>query len=64
MLADDDLVVKLPARRVEELVAEGTAVPFDGGKGRPMREWARIGASATVEWSELVAEAYAFVAGR
>lgn len=61
MLADDDLVVKLPAGRVAGLVAEGTAVRFDAGKGRPMREWARIGASATVAWSALVAEAHAFV---
>ncbi len=61
MLADGDLVVKLPATRVEALVAEGKAVSFDAGKGRPMREWARVGAAAAVDWGALVAEAYAFV---
>lgn len=35
---DDELVVKVPADRVDELVASGAGEPFFSG-GRRMREW-------------------------
>src|SRR5512144_2299630 len=39
MLAQDRLVVKLPAARVDVLVAAGEGVRFDANKGVPMKEW-------------------------
>ena len=57
----DALTLKLPARRVSEVLAEGEAVPFDAGKGRPMREWVTIAAGRAAEWPALADEARAFV---
>jgi hypothetical protein len=61
MLVRDELVVKLPAGRVDELVAGGGAANFDAGKGKPMREWASISAPRSGEWESLVREALEFV---
>jgi hypothetical protein len=40
--AATDLVVKLPASRVAELVGGGHGLPCAPRPGRPMREWVRI----------------------
>ena len=54
---DGDLLVKLGRERVDELVAAGRAVPFDpSGRGRPMRDWARI-PQPDGDWAELAEEA-------
>jgi hypothetical protein len=57
-----ELVVKLPAARVGELVARGSGRPFDAGKGRPMREWVRIRPTDEAECKDYVIEAQRFVA--
>jgi hypothetical protein len=63
MLVSDQLVVKLPAARVSELIAAREGVPFDAGKGKPMKEWVGLTVDdATAR--ELVAEAIAFVGRR
>jgi hypothetical protein len=64
MLAKDRLVVKLPARRVEELVAEGVGEGFDPGHGRIQKEWLSVRGDDPGEWHVLATEAEAFVARR
>ena len=64
---DDDLAVEQarageePGDRVDELVDVGAARRFDAGKGRPMKEWASVPASASRRWKALVEEARLFV---
>jgi TfoX/Sxy family transcriptional regulator of competence genes len=62
MLVRGELVVKLPKNRVDELVDVGAARRFDAGKGRSMKEWASVPASASRRWKGLVEEARTFVA--
>jgi hypothetical protein len=60
MLVNDRLVVKLPAARVAQLISDGDGVPFDAGKGKPMKEW--VGLTVDDDACRgLVAEAMAFV---
>jgi hypothetical protein len=42
ILAHEELVVKLSADGVAELVDGGTGSRFDAGKGRSMRKWASV----------------------
>src|SRR5262249_43852488 len=62
MLVRGDLVLKLPASRVDELVGGG-ATRFDPRRdGRVMREWAVLPLSARNR-VRLAEEAFAFVSG-
>lgn len=64
MLAHERLVVKLPAKRVEELVAAGTGRRFDPGHGQLQREWLDVDGDDFETWLALATEAEAFVARR
>jgi hypothetical protein len=59
-----ELVVKLPAERVDELVSSGAGLPFDAGKGRPMREWVRLRPADEVACAAHLRDARRFVAAQ
>ncbi len=58
------LVVKLPRHRVDFLIGAGTGLPFDAGKGRPMKEWLTVAADDDETWLTLAREALDFVGTR
>ena len=63
MLVNDRLVVKLPAERVDELVAEGVGDRFDPGHGRIQKQWLSVRADSADVWLDLATAAEAFVSG-
>ena len=56
-----DFVVKLPSRRVEELVASGAGRRFDAGRGRLMKEWLAIDPGSDRDWLPLAREALRYL---
>ncbi len=64
MLVGDELVLKLPADRCENLVAADAARPFERRPGRPLREWVCVDYEVEPDWLHLAREALAFVAPR
>jgi len=58
----DDLVVKLPSSRVDELIDTGLGLPCSPRPGRPMKEWVRIPAPDEGPCLSYVLEARTFVA--
>ena len=65
MLVRGRLVVKLPAPRVNALIAGGDGVRFDANKGTPMREWFSLDPDSGLPWIPLAREALDFAqAGR
>jgi hypothetical protein len=54
-----ELIVKLPAERVSELIEAGSVESF-APNGRVFREWALVPDTAADAWAPLVAEAVAF----
>lgn len=63
-IKDGDLVLKLPAARIDGLIVSHDARRFERGQATPMREWVVVPASASAEWPDLVRDACDFVAGR
>jgi hypothetical protein len=54
------LVLKLPAARVDALVAAGAGERFDANKGTPMKEWLALRPDSDDDWSRLAHEALAY----
>jgi hypothetical protein len=57
-----DLIVKLPAERVAELIASGEGGPF-APAGRRFKEWAMVADRDRERWNGLLDEARRFVSG-
>ncbi len=60
MLVRGRLVVKLPAERVDALIAAGDGVRYDANKGTPMKEWFSLDPQAGRPWLPLAREALDF----
>ncbi len=59
-----EFVVKLPQRRVAELIASGDGHRFDPGHGRLMKEWLALRPGSSQDWMGLADEALAFVSAK
>jgi hypothetical protein len=57
MLVRGRLVLKLPAARVDALVASGDGIRFDANKGTPMKEWLSLDPESGLPWLSLAREA-------
>jgi hypothetical protein len=57
-------VVKLPRKRVDELVAAGEGERFDPGHGRIMKEWLALKPESELDWEELAEAALEYVSSR
>jgi len=64
MLVRGALVVKLPRKRVDELVASGDGTRFDPRGGRPMTEWLVLDPASRQGWLPLAAEAMQYVGSK
>jgi hypothetical protein len=63
MLVRGRLVLKLPASRVDALIAAGEGVRFDANKGTPMKEWFSLDPDSELPWLPLAREALDFARG-
>ena len=59
-----EFVVKLPRRRVDELVAAGEGQRFDPGHRRLMKEWFALQPGSRRDWASLAGEALEFVGSK
>jgi len=64
MLVRERLVLKLPAPRVDALIAAGHGVRFDANKGTPMKEWLSLDPDSGQPWLPLAREALDFARAR
>jgi hypothetical protein len=60
MRVGDDLVIKLPPKRVAALIEARVAVPNVVG-GRPMKEWASLPSKSEKKWLALARESLDYV---
>ena len=62
--SSEAFVVKLPRRRIDQLVEAGEGDPFDPGHGRLMKEWLALRPNSSLDWVELATEAMEFVGSK
>jgi hypothetical protein len=53
MPAADGLTLKLPAADCVKLIDAGDARPYEGGRGRPLREWVVVSGGTCRSWQAL-----------
>src|ERR1043166_3271234 len=63
MVTKGNLVLKLSQDRVAALIQHGDGLPFDAGKGTPMKGWVVLTPKSSRRWSSLAAEALEYVGG-
>jgi hypothetical protein len=63
MRVGSDLALKLPPRRVTELIEAGVAGPNFAG-GRPMKEWANVPPAQEINWLDLARESLKYVGNK
>jgi hypothetical protein len=59
-----EVIAKLPARRVADLIVAGEGSAFDAGRGRPMKEWVRLRAADRNRLADLLSEGRDYVASQ
>ena len=59
----DHIVLKLPAKRVTELIEQGIGEPYAAGKKTPMKQWLALTTDDAEKAKPLAEEALAFVSG-
>jgi hypothetical protein len=57
MFMKGDIMVKLPEKRVTEIISMGEGEPYDPGTGKPMKNWVLIPASRKDLWIKFSEEA-------
>ena len=57
MFSKGDLLLKLPPKRVEELIAAGRGLPYDPGTGTKMKNYVLIPQAKKRSWIKLCEEA-------
>jgi hypothetical protein len=55
-----NIIVKLPKKRVTELLDSGVGLPYDPGNGKIMKEWVTISIDHSDKWLDFVLEAKDF----
>jgi len=62
--ASGALVVKLPAERVQELIASGVGAPWHPGTGRPLKEYVAVGVAHQGKWLGLAKDARTYMSSK
>lgn len=59
-LNKENITVKLPKKRVSELLESGEGLPYDPGSGKIMKEWVTIPLESSDKWTAFVKEGMKF----